>query len=137
MEFIRHWVCYFIRAALIIKQCDDVSNALYHLEQAFGRGPKDALSMIQQHLLGCGSLSSATSAEEIASLALRFLEKFDRVFPKSIENSCQCQIGGKSPAVDYNSILNDLYDFHESFLAPVQDCKINKFLKSRQRAESV
>src|SRR5258708_38867991 len=77
MEFIRHWVCYMIRAALYFKQCDDVANDLYHLEQAFGRGPKDALFLIQQHLSVCGSLSSATSAEEIASLGMRFLEKFD------------------------------------------------------------
>ena|SRR5258708_1376791 len=121
MEFIRHWVCYFIRAALYFAQCDTVANALYHLEQAFGRGPKDALSMIQQHLTGCGSLSSETSAEEIASLALRFLDKFDRVFPSSITNSCKCQIGDTSPVVDYNSILQDLYDFHETFTAPVKD----------------
>jgi hypothetical protein len=137
MEFIRHWVCYFIRAALYRAQCNNLANALYHLEQAFGRGPKDALSMIQQHLLGCGSLSSDTSAEEIASLALRILEKFDSAFPKSIENSCRCQIGTRSPAVDYNSILSDLHAFHDGFLAPVQDCQINKFLKSRKRAESL
>jgi hypothetical protein len=137
MEFVRHWICYFIRAALYFRQCDNVANALYHLEQDFGRGPKDALSMIQQHLAGCGSLSSATSAEEIASLAMRFLERFDNVFPKSIENSCRCQIGGNSPEVDYDSILHDLYAFYEAFLAPVQDCQINKFLRSRRRAESL
>jgi hypothetical protein len=135
MEFIRHWICYFIRAALIFKQCDNVANALYHLEQAFGRGPKDALSMIQQHLLGCGSLSSSTSAEEIASLALRLLEKFDRVFRASTENLCKCQIGNRSPVVDYDSILHDLRAFYEAFVAPVQDCQINKFLRSRRKGE--
>jgi hypothetical protein len=136
MEFVRHWICYFIRAALLVAQCGDMANALYLLEQAFGRGAKDALALIQQQLMQCGSVTCDTSAEEIASLAIQLIERFDSVFPRMVANSCQCEIGDKSPDVDYNTILSDLHKFHEEFLDPVQDCKINKFLKARGEADT-
>src|SRR5712692_5956794 len=65
MEFVRHWICYFIRAAIYVYNCDTVAHALYLLEQAFGRGPKDALSLIQHHLTNCGVLSNTLKAEEV------------------------------------------------------------------------
>ncbi len=42
-----------------------------------------------------------------------------------------------SPSVDFDHILRDLYDFYENFLKPVTDCKVNNFLKSRKRGESL
>jgi hypothetical protein len=131
MEFIRRWFCDLVRIALTIEQCDNVSDALIILEQDFSlRHVKGTLAGVAQFLRETDAIGNTrTSAEEVASQAVRWLKQFDKVFFSRINNLCKCQIGGKIPQVDYNHLLNDLHAFYESFLTPVTDCEVNAFLE--------
>jgi hypothetical protein len=131
MEFIRRWFCDLVRIALTIEQCDDVSDALIILEQDFSpRNVKGTLACVAHLLRETGAISNnRASAEEVASFAVRWLKLFDRVFPSRIANLCKCQIGGKTPQIDYNHLLDDVRTFYESFLTPVMDCEVNVFLE--------
>jgi hypothetical protein len=131
MEFIRRWVCDLIRFALTIDQCDSAADALVVLEQDFSpRNVKGSLASVSQILRETGSIDNKRlAAEEVASLAVRLLKQFDRVFPSRTSNLCQCQIGGKTPRPDYNQLLDDLFAFYETFRTPVTDCEVNAFLE--------
>ncbi len=61
------------------------------------------------------------------------MKQFDSVFAARVHNLCKCQIGGRTPQVDYNHLLDDLRDFYESFLTPVTDCEVNAFLQLDRR----
>lgn len=130
MEFIRRWFCDLVRIALTIEQCDDVADALVLLEQDFRpRSVKGTLAGIARLLQETGAIRNRRmAAEEVASAAVRWLKLFDKVFPGRIPNRCRCQIGGQTPQVDYNRLLDDLRAFYESFLTPVTDCEVNAFL---------
>jgi hypothetical protein len=131
MEYIRRWFCDMSRMAITISLCSDVSDALIVLEQDFKpRNVKGVLASIAMFLRERGSLSNTRrAAEEVASSAIRMIEHFDDVFPKRIPNTCHCQVGGMTPDVDYNRLLEDIHKFRESFLTPVQDCEVNAFLQ--------
>jgi hypothetical protein len=130
MEFIRRWVCDTIRMALTIEQCGDVADALILLEQDFRpRHVKGVLAGMAQWLRETGAIRNKRAAvEEVASQAVRWLKLFDAVFPSRIANLCKCQIGGKELRVNYNHLLDELHTFYESFLTPVTDCEVNRFL---------
>jgi hypothetical protein len=130
MEFIRRWFCDLVRIALTIAHCDEVTDALILLEQDFRpRNVKGTLAGVAHLLRETGTISNTrSSAEEIGSLAIRWLKLFDKVFPARIGNLCRCQIGGRTPPIDYNHLLDDLRAFYESFLTPVTDCEVNVFL---------
>ena len=68
------------------------------------------------------------AAEEIGSLAIRFLRTFDKVFRETSQNRVGCLIGNKKPSVDYNTMVNDLNTFYIDFTEPVEDCPINEFV---------
>ncbi len=129
-EFIHRWVCDMIRIAVTIEQCDNVSDALIILEQDFSpRNVKGTLAAVAQMLRETGALDNKRLAEEeVASLAIRWLKLFDKDLASRIANLCKCQIGGRTPAVDYNNLLDDLHSFHEEFRTPVLDCEVNAFL---------
>jgi hypothetical protein len=131
MEFIRRWFCDMIRLALTIEQCSSVSGALFLLEQDFSpRRVKGILAGVAQHLQETGAIwNTRAAAEEVATEAMHWLKQFDKVFPARLSNLCKCQIGGKTPRVAYNHLLDDLHAFHESFMTPVTDCEVNDFLR--------
>ena len=131
MEFIRRWFCDMVRIALTIEQCDDVATALVVLEQDFSpRSVKGTLAAIAQILRETGTIANKRmSVEEVGTQAIRWLKRFDKVFASRTPNVCKCQIGGRTPQVDYNHLLDDLRDFYESFLTPVTDCEVNGFLQ--------
>lgn len=82
--------------------------------------------------------NSRQAAEELASLAIRSIERFDEVFPSRVPNTCRCKIGGMTPgSINYNNLLDDLHRFSESFKTPVTDCEVNTFLGlSRHRGST-
>jgi hypothetical protein len=131
MEFIRRWVCDTIRVAITIDQCSSVSRALIILEQDFsGRSIKGYLACMASYLNQVGSMENVRrAAEEMGSLAVRWLMRFDEVFSSRINNLCKCKIGGDRLRVDYNTLLRDLQSFYESFRTPVTDCEVNTFLE--------
>lgn len=131
MEYIRRWFCDMARIALELDLCTDVSDALIIIEQDFGpRGVKGAIASVAKFLRDRSSMTNTRqAAEEIASCAIRMIEHFDEVFPKRIPNTCRCQIGARTPDVDYNHLLDHLHEFREEFLSPVRDCEVNTFLQ--------
>jgi hypothetical protein len=130
MEFIRVWFCEFARIAFTIEHFDNVEEAMYYLEQEFSqRQNKSDIAGIGSFVNEMGPLRNCRAAsEEFASLAMRWLKTFDFVFPARIRNSCRCQIGGKTPNIDYNHFLADLHQFYEVFQTPVVDCEIKTAL---------
>jgi len=138
MEFIRRWICYFIRAGSVINQCGTVTNGLYHLEQDFGRGPKGALAMIQGILSRAGVLDDTPkiAIEEIASYLTRFIKRFDEVLQKRTANASTCRIGDKTLAIDFNCALADLTRFYTDFNTPIQNCEVNNKLLQLSRRRS-
>jgi hypothetical protein len=131
MEYIRRRFCDDAHMAFKFAMCSDVSTALIVLEQSFKpRDVKGALASVALFLRERGAMSNSRhAAEELASLAIRRIERFDDVFPKRINNTCKCEIGGMTPAgLDYNNLLDDLHRFYQSFNAPVQKCEVNAFL---------
>lgn len=130
MEFIRCWFCELARIAFTIEHLDDVQDALVYLEQDFSqRRNKADIAAIGSFVKEIGPLRNCRAAsEEFAGLALRWLKKFDFLFPSRITNLCGCQIGGKTPRIDYNRLLKDLHEFYASFSTPVTDCEVNAFL---------
>jgi hypothetical protein len=130
MEFLRRWFCDAVRLALVIDQCGDVAEALVRIEQDFRpRSIKGLLAVVAKHLRDRGTLANAPeTAEEVAHLALRWLKRFDRVFPGRIRNACRCRVGAMTPQVNHNRVLADLRLFRDAFLTPVTDCEVNAFL---------
>jgi hypothetical protein len=104
-----------------------VADALIILEQDVSpRNVKGTLAGIARLLQETGAIRNTRMvAEKVASAADRWLKVFDKVFPARVPNRCRCQIGGKTPQVDYNHLLDDLRAFYESFLTPVTDCEVN------------
>lgn len=130
MEFIRRWICTCIYAALVVAQCRSVSEALIILEQDFSsRNVKADLAVISEHLTRLGVLQDQQSAsEELGRTAVEWLRRFDKVFRSRITNKSNCKRGGRELDVDFNTLLSDLHRFYESFVDPVTDCEINRFL---------
>ena len=130
MEFIRVWFCEFARIAFTIEHFNNVEQAMYFVEQEFSqRRNKSDIAGIGSFVNQIGPLRNCrAAAEEFASLAMRWLKTFDFVFPARIRNGCRCQIGGKTPNVDYNHFLADLHRFYEFFQTPVVDCEIKAAL---------
>ena len=131
MESIRCWFCELARIAFTVAHFNDVEQAMYYLEQEYSqRQNKGDLAGIALFVRELGPLRNCgAAAEEFASLAIRWLRKFDIVFTSRITNLCKCQIGGKTPDVDYNHLMQDLHDFYRSFLTPIMDCEVNAFLQ--------
>jgi hypothetical protein len=140
MEFIRRWFCDAVRIAFTIDQFRDVSDALVYLEQDFSpRNMKGNLAAMAKFLSNVGVMNnSVAAAKEMASVAVGWLRTFDLVFESRIPNTCHCQIGSKSPDVDYNRLFADLRTFYEEFLTPVTNCEVNNFLQlGNPRAKAV
>ena len=142
MEFIRCWICELARIAFTIEHFSDVEQAMFYLEQEFSqRQNKGDIACIGSFVKEIGPLRNChAAAEEFASLAMRWLKKFDLVFASRITNLCKCQIGGKTPNVDYDNLLPDLHEFYKSFVTPVTDCEVNAFLQigvAKGRAEAL
>ena len=98
------------------------------MKQAYGRGPKGTLDVLEQHLREVGSISNTAAAEEIGSQALACVKLFDRIFASKINNTCKCQIGARPLVADGNHLLEDLYKFYTEFQEPITDCEVNGFL---------
>jgi len=129
-EFIRRWVCDAARMAMTIAQCSTVDEALTILEQDFSiRSVKGTIATLASYLRERGQIfNTRAAAEEVASLALRKLKMFDKVFPSRVNNKCRCQAGTIGPNVDYNALLTELHVLYERFMATVRDCGVNSFL---------
>ena len=134
MEFIRRWVCDFIRLALEVDQFDSVDEALVYLEQDFSsRAVKGTVAVVATLLRENGAIQNrGTATEEIGRMAVGLLRHFDHVFKARIRNKCECQIGGRELKVDFDNLLEDLRDFYEQFRTPVLDCEVNSFLQFRK-----
>lgn len=130
-EFIQRWVADLIGLACAVSQSTDVADAMFQLEQKFGiRDVKGSLAAAAIVLRSTGSLNNTKgAAEEIARVAVRFLQRFDARAPKMVANKCRCEIGDMKINVDYNTLLRDLAHFLEDFGTPRLDCQINQFLK--------
>ena len=142
MEFIRRWFCDAARVAFTIDQCTSVSHALVVLAQDFRpRNIKGTLAVMAERLSQRGTIqNSRDAAVEIASDAIGWLKLFDKVFAARISNTCGCQIGSRTPKVDYNNLMADLRRFYLEFLTPVTDCEVNSFLNlsgARSRARRI
>jgi hypothetical protein len=131
MECIRLWICAYIRTAILIDSYHSVSAALVRIEQDFhGRRIKASMAVLADYLATRGvDHRPRAAAEEIGRLAVRWLQRFDKVFASRIPNSCKCQIGGSALQVDFDHLLPDLRSFYESFREPVTDCEVNAFLR--------
>jgi hypothetical protein len=130
MEFIRRWFCSAARLAFTIEHFSDVPQAIWYLEQDFKpRENKAILAVLGTHLQQVGPLKTTrAAAEECASLAVNWLKLFDRTFPRAINNSCGCQIGGLKLEIDFNSLLRELQQFYVGFSEPITNCQVNHFL---------
>ena len=131
MEFIRLWVCSCAIVACAIRQFTDTSEALIYLEQDFKiRKLKSYISIIANYLRSTGAIQNTiAAAEEVASLGVNWLKQFDDLFPSRINNACHCEIGGDTPTIDFDSVVEDLQQFYLAFTTPVEDCKVNAFLQ--------
>ncbi|MHC4398608.1 MAG: hypothetical protein ACYTG0_02910 [Planctomycetota bacterium] len=133
MEFVRRWIRHYIRMAFETDHYQDLSTALYHLEQDFGaRGVKATGHAIAALLQQQGKIEDTrTAAKELGRLAVGQLRKFDRRFQRRTPNSCGCKIGDKELKVDFNHLFEDLKEFMSS-VDTVRDCPINAFLGFRR-----
>ena len=133
MESIRRWICSYIRAAIVIEMYGNVSDALNHLEQDFSiRDVKASINALSEILRKNGTINnSALAAEELGRIAVYWLCEFDDLFGSRIPNRCKCSKGTENLSVDFDSLLEDLHAFYESFTDPVSNCEINAYLKSQ------
>ena len=131
MEYIRRFVCDTIRVAITIHQFTDVRDALIYLEQDFKpRNVKGTLAAIAIYLGERGAMqNSRLAAEELGSIAVKMITKFDEMFPKRISNSSGCQIGSMTPRINFDRLLADLKSFYDVFKTPVTNCEVNGFLQ--------
>lgn len=129
-EFIQAFFCELAYAAFYISQRTSVRDSLALLANRF------SIRNIKVDVIALGILldqqksmhNPAIAAEEIGSLAIRWLKTFDRLFRDKIPNQAGCLIGLKRPSIDYNTMLKDLSHFYEDFMEPVSDCPINDFV---------
>jgi hypothetical protein len=129
-EFIHAFFCELAYAAFYISQRTSVRDSLVLLANRF------SIRSIKVDVIALGILldqqkamhNPSIAAEEIGSLAIRWLKTFDRLFRDKIPNQAGCLIGLKKPTIDYNTLLKDLNGFYEDFTEPVSDCPINDFV---------
>lgn len=116
--------------AIAIKQCTSSSHALDLLSQDFSaRRIKTSMTVFAKILKDRGAFEDTNlMAEEVASVAMQWLEHFDRVFVSRIPNACGCEIGSKNPNVDYNDLLYSLHKFYIEIHTNITDCKINSYI---------
>ncbi len=128
-EFLKRWVCYYIKMAFTVDHFGNLADALHHLNQAFGiRDVKAANHAITLLLRQKGPITNRrTMAKELARLAIAEVRKFDRAFRTRTQNSSRCSIGSKELKVDFNHLFEDLRAFIES-VGVVNDCPVNEFL---------
>jgi hypothetical protein len=131
MEYIRRWVCDAIRMATILSMCTDVGDALVIIEQDFSpRKVKGAIAVLAKLLREREMMhDTRIAAEELGSMAIRMMEKYDSVFSRRINDKTGCKIGGMKPEIDFNRLLSDLHKFYEAFNTPILDCEINDYLQ--------
>ncbi len=130
-EFIRRWVMTFAHASFVIAQSTDVADGLVKLEHNFKpRYLKAIIASLSGLLRETGTIqNSRAAAEELASLAIRWLEKFDVAFPSHVNNKCGCKRGAMTVSrVDYDHLMMELHDLYEEFQQEVPDCPVNGFL---------
>ncbi|HUT94884.1 MAG TPA: hypothetical protein VMY37_35830 [Thermoguttaceae bacterium] len=129
-EFVRRWIRYYVRMAFCADYYQDLSSALYDLEQDFSiRDVKTGQHALATFLRDKGAVQNGrTLAKELAHFAVVALRKFDHRFQKRTNNSCGCKIGGTELNVDFNHLFDDLRCFLES-IDVVADCPINSFLR--------
>jgi hypothetical protein len=129
-EFIWAFFCELAYAAFFISQRTSVKDALVVLANRF------SIRNIKVDLIALATLlesnramhSPSIAAEELGSLAIKWLKTFDREFKQRIPNELGCRIGHKRPGIDYDTMLQDLHEFYADFAEPVDDCPVNDFL---------
>jgi len=129
-EFLLAFFCELVYAAFFIGQRTSVRDSLILLAQRYSprkiKVDMTAIAILLEERKAMHSPNVA--AEELGSLAIKWLKSFDRVFRDKIPNEVGCRIGDKRPSIDYNTMLKDLYAFYEDFTDPVDDCPVNDFL---------
>jgi hypothetical protein len=128
-EFLRRWICYYIRMAFEVDHCGSLEHALQRLNQTFSiREAKTAIHAITLLLREKGPITNRRIvAKELARLAIAELRRFDRTFRSKTSNASGCRIGGKALTVDFNHLFDDLRAFMDS-VGIVKDCPVNAFL---------
>ncbi len=128
-EYICRWILYYIEMAARIDHFESLSDALYHLEQDWGRGPKTAVHAISRFLQEKGGITDCRSAaEEFGRLAVTALYGFDRDFKMSASNRSGCTAGSAELRVDFNNLFDDLRRF-VSDVENATDCRLRELLK--------
>ena len=130
-EFIRRFISDLIKLAAIISQCTSIEDGLRYYSQAFSiRDVKGAILSIS---LAWQDIRQADTpgklAEELGSVAVRLLRRFDRVLKSRIADKTGCQIGGKKLTVDFDRLHESLEQFYTESWTEVFDCAVNGFLK--------
>lgn len=137
-EFILRWIVKDIDVAFEIDHFESVSDAFYHLEQAFGiRDVKATIRSIATCLEQKGAMDNTRlmAIEFVRNAAYR-LRRFDRILKRRTANRCGCVIGSRPLRIDYNAPFECLREFLTS-VDVVEDCPVNEFLglgKSSGRA---
>jgi hypothetical protein len=128
-EFLRRWICHYIRMAFEVDQCGNFEHALHRLNQTFSiRDAKTSTHAITLFLQEKTPITNCRSmAKELARLAIAEVKKFDRFFRSRTPNASGCRIGGKPLNVDFNHLFDDLRTFVNS-VGNVTDCPVNAFL---------
>jgi hypothetical protein len=129
-EFVWAFICELSHMAFYISQRTSVRDALVLLANRF------SIRAIKVDMMAIATLleerkamhSPSAAAQEIGSLAIRWLKTFDRMFTSKTPNEVGCRIGHKRPHIDYKTMLTDLHAFYEDFTEPVDDCPVNEFV---------
>ncbi|TWU06242.1 hypothetical protein Pla52n_19630 [Stieleria varia] len=132
MEYVRRWVCSMITIALAVSRHRSVPEALVYLEQDFSiREVKSYLACVAEVLGQCGAMNDTrAAAEEIGRCAFHWAERFDRLLGSQIQNRSRCMRGNNQLQItSFETLMDELAQFHIRFSTPVFDCDVNDFLK--------
>ena len=118
-----------IRAVDVHKHFGSLEVALAFLEEQFAiRKIKIGVHALRMLFQEKGEIHNTRSAAiELGRMAVLKLKKFDRTFVQRINNSCDCQIGGKRLVVDHNKFFESLRTFIQS-VDNVPNCPVNGYL---------
>ncbi len=136
MEFLRRWIRYYLRIALIVDCFQNLPHALNYESESFSARDVKTLVHLLSALCASGKeMSGREAAKEIVHIAVVTLCKFDRRFRSRSPNSCGCRMGGKEFRPDFSNLFEEVRAFVRASLTE-DGCGIEAFLNLRKPSKA-
>ena len=133
-EFLRRWICYYIRMAFEVDQCGSLEHAMQRLNQAFRYSQRQGAQSRNHRVVARedADIELSGHGERAGAARRRGTQEVRSGVSEQNDKRQRLQIGGKPLSVDFNHLFDDLRAFMAS-VGIVNDCPVNGFLTKKAR----